>query len=522
MLLAALLLAVVCGCGQLPALSGLLEMDGASSTPPKPGGSLSGQPPEQPPAQTAETAVLEEVWEGTVAGEGYELPYSYRLPRIDADTPGAHAINEEIGDFYGSMMDACLEEAGRGELPYCTGIDYEAFRSGGVLSLLLKAAYAYGPYEYSVYLYDQTGGERLQNADLLRQQHLTEADCLAALRRAAARCFDELCCDNWGETEDINSGGFEALRSAMLAQLQPDTSLYLDDGGALCAIAPIGASGDGGLNDQPLVLDTGPGSAPALENELDFLTVDFQGREMTLRFETTAQGARFLENAAVTPGKDYPVQGLYSSYTRAYAALAGPAETPWLFLLTSEGRVEYIDLGAGMAGGYFCAGGPLLETGRILDLFTTRQGGDGVATVCGYDQRERPVDLLPLVETAQHLMPSCFRGGWDTPLVGSPKGQTNLQLWQGGNAENVRLAHEFENPPSELYGIFRYLGMAEQGMAYGYQFWPKDGAPLSGVAALLRQETPQGSVLRVTELGGSPLLGARAGDVTELLPGAAG
>ncbi len=526
LLLAALLAVGLFGCGQQ-------ARPGADSAPSAPQdtsrplpGRQPGQTPEQAPEQAEEVAVLERVEEGALTdSEGFEYDYCYRLPSIDADTPDARAINEEIAASYGAAMKESLALIRRGELPDYTEIAYDAYRGGGILSLVLRAAYGYGPYgDYSVYLYEPASGRRLQNEDLLQLQGLSEEEALIALRRAAAQLFDDLYADYWHQIEDTRSGAFQQMRSETLSQryLNLDVPLYID-GGALCAVACICDYMVGDVY-HTVTLHPRPAGKTVVENRFDFVDVLCQNGAVSLRFQTIPLREEFLPDPAVELGASYPVQGLYSNYSKAYIALAGPNETPWLFLLTSEGRVEYVDLSVGLATGYFCAGGPLLglDIGPVVD-FTEELDNSGFVTVYGVGGKGQTVDLLALIEAEGSLLPALFVGGWDTPPTGNPAGQANLQLWQGGNGDNARLAYELRQPEDALYGVFRYCGMNEQGLVYAYRLWPNgEGRGVLGAAALERYDTPQEPLLCVTELGGTPLFGARPGDVTELTAGAAG
>ncbi len=514
LLLSMLLLAGLFGCGRQ-------VQPGDDSAPSAP------QDTSRPlPGQAEEVTVLEQVEKGTLTdSEGYEYEYSYCLPSIDADTPGARAINEEINEIYGVVMEESLAWIRRGELPLYSEITYDAYRSGGILSLVLKAAYGYDSYgNYSVYHYDTASGTRLQNKDIIERLGFSEEEVLTALRRAAAQMYDSLYADYWHIIEDTQSGGFQQMRSETLSQrrLNLDVPLYMD-GEELCAVVRISNDMSGDLH-STLTLNLTPASKTAVDNRFDFVDITCQNGELSLCFQKTPSSGEFLESSAIECGKDYPVHGLYSSYTRVCTALAGSAETPWLFLLTSEGRVEYVDLSAGLATGYFCAGGPLLglDIWPIVD-FTEELDYSGFPTVYGVGQEGQTVDLLALIEAERHILPATFMSGWDTPSAGNPAGHANLQLWQGGNGDNARLVYDFRQPVEELYGVFRYFGMNEQGMVYAYQLWP-DGESRSilGVAALERHDTPRDSLLCVTELSGSPLLGNKPGDVTELTAGAAG
>ena len=78
-----------------------------------------------------------------------------------------------------------MESIQNKEIPYCSNVEYKSFRSGDILSLVLKYAYFYDGFEgYTVYSYDTAKGVRLTNEDILKMQDMTEAEYLSALRPA--------------------------------------------------------------------------------------------------------------------------------------------------------------------------------------------------------------------------------------------------------------------------------------------------------------------------------------------------
>ena len=101
---------------------------------------------------------ISELYSAEGTGEdmyGTEYEYSYHVPRIDLQTPGAASVNEKISNVYGEMTRACLEMIEKKEEPQVVTIGYESYRSGGVLSILLKTVYYYGYFEiYDVLNYD--------------------------------------------------------------------------------------------------------------------------------------------------------------------------------------------------------------------------------------------------------------------------------------------------------------------------------------------------------------------------------
>ena len=64
---------------------------------------------------------------------------------------------------------------------------------------------------------------------------------------------------------------------------------------------------------------------------------------MTVSFEKTADSAWYAENFRFDYETIYPVEGLYSDYTDVFVGSVGQGYFPYIFLLTSEGTVEYVN-----------------------------------------------------------------------------------------------------------------------------------------------------------------------------------
>ena len=135
-----------------------------------------------------------------------EYTYSYHVPQIEDDTPHATSINEEIARIYGDIMENGLKNVKSKEVPDCHIVTYESYRSGDVLGVVIKRVYYYGYYEeFGVYNYDTAKGVRLSNTDILARKGVTQEQYLYAVRRAAAKCYDDQYFPVW---EDY---GFDSL-----------------------------------------------------------------------------------------------------------------------------------------------------------------------------------------------------------------------------------------------------------------------------------------------------------------------
>lgn len=415
---------------------------------------------------------------------------------------------------------------------YCSHVEYESFRTGDILSLVLKYAYFYDGFEgYTAYSYDTTKGVRLTNEDILKMQDMTEADYTDVLRRAAAKNFDDAYHAAWGNFEDIYSGGYQKLRIQTISErnLSLDLPLYLDNG-VLHVIAPIGSIAGSEYLSQDLALELGEDSGHVETTQLgDYLTVKRKGDIVTLRVQQTPRLETLLgEDGLInvdTPlyDKDLTVNGLYGSYTKIVCGEIGEADEPFVFLLTKEGRVDCIDILPCLRSGYFCGGGPLLGVANVKDL--TQSSADGLPDICAITKSGEQVGLWDTAAFQRYTIPdnllNCdWSGSWS---VSGTEISYSLTLMDG-NSENFFLTSYQPEVDAVMSsrGYLTYLGMTEKGAVYAYCLWGEfsNGSGLTGVVAFDQRPEFNGddyeSTLIVTELGGTPFLGEQTGDTTTL------
>ena len=515
-----LLLSTLCACGQ---------QTGQTEQPEGGGGHSAAHGIEKPlPEKTKKIVVTElysEEGEG-VFSDGSPYKYSFHVPQIEYDTDDAATINQEIASTYGKIAKECLESVKKKETPYCSSVVYEHFRSGNILALVLRHANFYDGFEgYAAYSYDTANGVRLTNEDILKMQNMTEADYLTALRRAAAKEFDDSFHASWGALEESDPGGYQELRSWTLSEqnLNLNVPFYMDNG-TVHVIAHIGSPAGASYIDRDLVLN--------LENDIgqmetaqlgDYLTVKRQGNAVTLRIRQTPRLEALLREYglintdAALYDKDLTVGGLYSSYTKIFCGEIGEADEPFVFLLTQEGWVEYIDVLSCLSCGYFC-GGPLLGVADAKSL--VHSSADGLPDIWAITEKGEKLGLWDIVSCQRYTIPASLQnsGWWNDEIGGS------LTVSEGnGDNFNYCVFRETGSVSVDIHGNLNYLGMTEKGMVYAYRLWGafSNGPGLTGVAAFDQRSEFNGddyeSTLTVTELCGTPLLGDQTGDTTVLM-----
>ncbi|SFJ05360.1 hypothetical protein SAMN02910435_01269 [Ruminococcaceae bacterium D5] len=529
----ALLLALLCACGQQAQKNSESPIQSAST------GIGNASKPLPAGKKVAVSEMYSEEGRGT-SDDGIPYNYSYHVPQIDDNTPDADSINEEISHFCGVLVDASMEEISSGGPPSCNIVAYESYRSGDVLSLVLKYTYYYDGFEgYAVYNYDTAKGVRLTNEDMLDLLGVSEEQYLSALRRAAAKGFDDTYHANWLDLEATNSGGYQELRLWTISawNLSVDLPRYLDDG-VLHVIVPIGSPAGAGFLYRTLALELEEDASDVETAQLgDYLTVTRRGNTITLRVRQTPQleallGEYGLINVdAALYDKDLTVNGLYGNYTKILCAQIGEGDVPYVFLLTEEGRVEYINALACLECGYFCGSGPLLgvdgakelvlDPDRFYSEIFEKDYFDAYAVSAGGER----VYLWDLVSLDGYTIPRSFCDGeWtDRSTIDSGSEIHSLRLADGNgdNFYDTRFNPVTASIYTESYGTLTYLGMTEKGMVYGFQSWSrfKGDTSTRGAVALSLEGLYDGSeiTLCVAELSGTPLMGEGPGSVTRFV-----
>lgn len=541
LLLSLLLLAGLAACGSQA--GGEDATRGPSETPVETTGEATEEPSDAAPSQSPitinrggkkkdepaakEVSVSEMIDEEGTATDSYgtEFAYSFHVPQIDDDTEVAEIINEEIAENFGPIVGEALDDIADGQIPGYCDISYEDYRSGGILSLVVKLSYYYEPsVDYVTYCYDMERGVMLHNAGVLKALGVTEEAYLHALGRAAAKYYDGAyfsAFDTDGAALDGSPYDYQKQRIWTLSErnLSLDLPLYLDDRGIVHVLTPIGSHAGPDYLHEDLVLDLEEDAGRPKSARLgDYLTATLRDNIVTLRIERTDQleGMADLIDPALF-GTDLEVHGLYGSYSRIFCAGMGMADAPYVFLLTEEGRVECIDVLECLTSGYFCGCGPILGAEDVVDfeLATDELDLSLVYAVTGSGER---VDLRDLADFQRYTLPEDYCGEDWTRCPDGSDVICYLKL-RDGNGENFSydiVDAETGGAYTSCDGTLAYLGMTEQGAVYGYYAFQRytDEPGEYGAVALERRDEYDGdgweSVLYVTELTGE-----NAGNVME-------
>ena len=217
---------------------------------------------------------------------------------------------------------------------------------------------------------------------------------------------------------------------------------------------------------------------------------------------------------------EYPVAGCYGDYQDIFVSASGQDFCPYVFLLTTEGTVEYIDIFGGLWHGCLCSGGPLygfrdivgFESGVYEDGF-----GGGYETVYAVDKNGRKYDMPACITTQGNAMPSYAAGKWCANVYhsvasgASYEGVYYLSIHENGLVEINDVIVSID-APLQIAGYCTYLGTTELGMVYQFGLYSGDQLR-EGTFALDLYNTDYGE-MTITPISGVNLFDAPEGGYT--------
>lgn len=176
--------------------------------------------------------------------------YTYRVPQLLADTKDAKAINREIADRYGPIVEEALASKEDGMGISCRYVAWTSYQYGDILSLIVSCGWNYDATEESVYLYDTAAGARLTTTALLTALGVDETVFLDTVRRVAAERFDA----KYSQTGAAAEVAERRAWTLSDANINMDIGTYPDGAGWLYAVVPIGSIAGASSYEQVLPL----------------------------------------------------------------------------------------------------------------------------------------------------------------------------------------------------------------------------------------------------------------------------
>ena len=403
---------------------------------------------------------------------GIEDTYFYQVPQIDDDTEGAKNINEMIGYRFGYLVERALDARSRNDFIDTSYIIWVSNWDGPLLSLQITSSDAMYNHDVGSYHYNFATGQELSNPEMLAHLGYTDdAKVMHALERAVAQHFDTY----YGYIGPDQTAMLYMMRAQSLSNLDglySYYSLYPKYSHGFVATVPMYTPAGSGMywTDVQVDPDKRQGSGQILHGQDEWFTCDVSADgAVTVRALTdyvTPDGAMTYQTMKewyeLGDKTEFAVSGCYSDYIKMLMTSIGQDYAPYVFLLTENGNVEYIDVIGGAQCGTMVNGGPLFgingivrfETGTAYDA----EYGAEYATVYGVSRDNEKFNLMEAVWNTAPLSIPNMVGSFVSEETGTwfeiCEDQPNFYTGAYTNGQRI---------PATWDSSISYLGMDDRG-----------------------------------------------------------
>ena len=403
---------------------------------------------------------------------GNKDTYFYEVPQIDDDTEGARNINEMIGYRFGYLVERAEDARSRNDFIDTSYIIWVSNWDGPLLSLQITSSDAMYNHDVGSYHYNFATGQELSNPEMLAHLGYTDdAKVMHALERAVAQHFDTY----YGYIDPDQTAMLYMMRAQSLSNLDglySYYSLYPKYSHGFVATVPMYTPAGSGMywTDVQVDPDKRQGSGQILHGQDEWFTCDVSADgAVTVRALTdyvTPDGAMTYQTMKewyeLGDKTEFAVSGCYSDYIKMLMTSIGQDYAPYVFLLTENGNVEYIDVISGAQCGTMVNGGPLFgingivrfETGTAYDA----EYGAEYATVYGVSRDNEKFNLMEAVWNTAPLSIPNMVGSFVSEETGTwfeiCEDQPNFYTGAYTNGQMV---------PATWDSSISYLGMDDRG-----------------------------------------------------------
>ena len=444
---------------------------------------------------------------------GIEDTYFYQVPQIDDDTEGARNINEMIGYRFGYLVERALDARSRNDFIDTSYIIWVSNWDGPLLSLQITSSDAMYNHDVGSYHYNFATGQELSNPEMLAHLGYTDdAKVMHALERAVAQHFDTY----YGYIDPDQTAMLYMMRAQSLSNLDglySYYSLYPKYSHGFVATVPMYTPAGSGMywTDVQVDPDKRQGSGQILHGQDEWFTCDVSADgAVTVRALTdyvTPDGAMTYQTMKewyeLGDKTEFAVSGCYSDYIKMLMTSIGQDYAPYVFLLTENGNVEYIDVISGAQCGTMVNGGPLFgingivrfETGTAYDA----EYGAEYATVYGVSRDNEKFNLMEAVwNTAPLSIPSMV-GSFVSEETGTwfeiCEDQPNFYTGEYTNGQRI---------PATWDSSISYLGMDDRGWICSVSLFRMDSGRTQRETLAMMPDDYGG--VNVMHIGGESLL----------------
>ena len=444
---------------------------------------------------------------------GIEDTYFYQVPQIDDDTEGARNINEMIGYRFGYLVERALDARSRNDFIDTSYIIWVSNWDGPLLSLQITSSDAMYNHDVGSYHYNFDTGQELSNPEMLAHLGYTDdAKVMHALERAVAQHFDTY----YGYIDPDQSAMLYMMRAQSLSNLDglySYYSLYPKYSHGFVATVPMYTPAGSGMywTDVQVDPDKRQGSGQILHGQDEWFTCDVSADgAVTVRALTdyvTPDGAMTYQTMKewyeLGDKTEFAVSGCYSDYIKMLMTSIGQDYAPYVFLLTENGNVEYIDVISGAQCGTMVNGGPLFgingivrfETGTAYDA----EYGAEYATVYGVSRDNEKFNLMEAVWNTAPLSIPNMVGSFVSEETGTwfeiCEDQPNFYTGAYTNGQRI---------PATWDSSISYLGMDDRGWICSVSLFRMDSGRTQRETLAMMPDDYGG--VNVMHIGGESLL----------------
>ena len=417
---------------------------------------------------------------------GIEDTYFYQVPQIDDDTEDAKQINAIIDYRYGYLVERALDARSRNDFVDTSYIIWVSNWNGPVLSLQVTSSDRMFNRDVGSYHYNFATGQELTNLDLLEYMGYTDsAKTLNALQRATAQHFD-LHYGGYGGNDPTYAAELNKMRVQSLSELDnvfTYYSLYPYYTDGLVVTVPMYTPAGSGMYWTDIQVDPNKrqASGQVLHGQDEWFTCDVTATgKVTVRALTdyvTPDGAvtyqTMKEWYELGDKTEFAVSGCYGNYVKMLMTSVGQDYAPYVFLLTEDGSVEYIDVISGAQCGTMANGGPLYGVNEIVKFeIGTAYDPDFEAeytTVYAVSRDNEKFNLVEAMHNADPMGLPNLIGSYVSDYTGTwfeiCEDQPNFYIGEYRN--------ETQEPATWDSGI-TYLGMDDRGWICGISLYRMD------------------------------------------------
>lgn len=421
---------------------------------------------------------------------GYEDEYSYEIPKLLLDTPGAKKFNAKIEDEFGNYVKQEKEAMRNQDSLVVYNISYKTYWKDNILSIVVKGDTCYEIGLYGLYAFDFDNDKALNDEDLLKLAGVSKTEFVETARKQAISIFDtnqNLFGNDEEEALSMYYSDVIGLRRATLNQFVnmfddkegPSNNLYFNEEGKLCVLTRIGVPAGAGFYYKMMSLDfekTEPVSKKITEG---FITAELKKGKVYVSFEETEDAKTYLEGGmleegakGIRYGQSYEVNGLYSVYEDIY--LGNIKQFPYLILLTKDKTIQFANVVSSTARGYTSGGIPIAD---LQDIQKIEAGFvDGEETIIAVNGNGEKYDLAKYIKLAEYSMSNMYKGDFTWAALNVPheleNGGEYISSYDLQFGENGLMMFYEINPDAEYYmnmeGTYQYVGCNDYGDVYAY------------------------------------------------------